>query len=425
MLHDMANSIFGIIALLAGFLCVSYIAIFMLAGFYYKKNKGNRKLRKKIKKIKSILTKEGKIRKIHLTIGAVLSAVSVLCGLLFLVFDWRYADTEYKYVKNKIATQKEISELFKISQENEVVQSGEEQNEAEGGEDSHRLSDVPEEVLIKLHILGEGTPEITESSISYYEKMTIPFYRMGNLTVDSNVELDEDTLHTMRETRQGIEELDSNSLDDSLSLFQKWDILYQNNHSPRCLYHSARAARDVVEIGHYELETGNLVNMAAEAIYRDEEFLKYGAINLNSVEEPVIMDVHDMAFYNGKTYYQLYVEAANRVELKKYRNDFLLLAYACMCRAEEEITQDHVDYARVQYYMGNISERMVCEISRDKEDELYREMGKSAMQHYKCAMDSIVARENYYSCESRMYTNTLRGINTVGELLKEPYLIGD
>jgi len=269
------------------------------------------------------------------------------------------------------------------------------------------------EDMRKLHIETEALlTEITEEEIGERKDLFRGIYKAGTELSGTNVELDSETEKEMTELRTKVDGTKSSTLAEYQQEFEDRSILFENEGLPSDLYQSGRAARDMIEVGRSECNDEKLIRTAAEAVYRGERFLGYKNRNIHTKENPVIIEAEDMLFYNGKVFYQLYLEAETREELKDYKKDFIVNAYACMVLAEEAITEEDTMYAIVNYYIGNIGEKMSKEIP--EEDFFHEEIAEGASEHYATALRCLENRADYYDKESNMQKNCRDGIATLG-----------
>lgn len=381
------NSIWGTISLIAGGFTLLYCALFM--GLRYIWNHYHKKY--ELSKLKRILAKNGAIRKVHFIIPMTAFVICVVTFVLFLFKDRRVEHQDYNYIQTEMAEQKSLDILFL----NEI------QIELNDNKDIRRL-----------HIsIGSPMTEITEKEIEKRTAIFAAIYQVEIKMPDQDIKLDSEAEEDILETGLKISGMKPEEFMKYQKEYEEWSTLFTNRGWSSDLYQMSRAARDMLEVGHSECNDEELLKIAAEAVYRSESFLEYGNWNINTKKNPVIIEPKDILFYNGKVFYQLYLEAGLRDELKEYRNDFIVNAYVCMFLAGEEFAENDTAYAKVNYYIGNIREKMLSEIPM--EDLFYKEIIKDALEHYEIALSSLKNRPDYYDKEDNMEKNCHDGISTL------------
>ena len=390
-LYDMIhNSIWGIISLIAGGFLLLYCALFM--GLRYIWTHYHQQY--DLSKLKGILAKNenGEIRKIHSVIFVTALILCIVMFVLFLFKDWRAEHQDYNYIKTKMAEHKSLSILFLNEIQIELNENAD---------------------MRKLHIaIGSPMTEITEKEIKNRIDIFKTIYHDGAKTSVTDINPASETEEDMQENGLQITGTKSELFMKYHDEYEKSSTLFTDKELPSDLYQMGRSARDMLEVGRSECDDEELLKIAAEAVYRSECFLGYDTPNVNTEENPVIIEAKDVLFNNGKVFYQLYLEAETREELKEYRNDFIVNAYVCMFLAGEEITENDTAYAKVNYYIGNTREKMLSEISI--EDLLYKEIARDASEHYEIALISLKNRPDHYDKESNMKKNCQNGIQTLG-----------
>ncbi|MCM1253682.1 MAG: hypothetical protein NC321_12740 [Clostridium sp.] len=392
MLYDMIHSVWGMTALIAGGFTVSYCVFYIGLGLYYCWNKCCRE--RTLRGLRNFLVKNKHVRKEHCIIINIFLGVCILAFVIFIFKDWRVESHKYNYIHTSMAEQKNLNTLF--SDETQV-----------------RIEE--KEYIGKLHI-ELPIVEITEERISMREAAFAEIYRGGTLQPNLNVKSDLMTEEDMQRIRLAVNEMRSITFEEYQTEYEAWCTLFENIGLPSDLYQSSRAARDMLEVGRLQCDDTELLEIAAEAVYRGEQFLSYENRNINTKDAPVIIEVKDMLFYNGKVFYQLYLETETREELKKYQKDFIVNAYVCMVLAEKMMTEEDIEYAKVNYYIGNIGEKMLNEILRD--NSIYIQIANEAKAHYETALSSMEKRVDYYDKESNMEKNCYDGITTLDDLLQ-------
>lgn len=386
-LYDMIhNSMYGTIALIAGGCLLFYCALFLGAGIvwrcYYQK--------KDLSCLKRILMKGNKIRNIHYVIVGVALLICVVMFILFLFKDWRVEHQHFQYIQTHMAEQKSLDILFSNEIEIEINDNKE---------------------LRKLHIaIGSPTAEITETEIEKRIEVFTGIYQAEIENANAGIESDFETEAGMQENKWNISGTKSNIFVKYLEEYYYWSKLFTKSRLPSDLYQSSRAARDMLEVGRFQCNDEELLEIAAEAVYRSELFLEYGSPNINTEDNPVMIEKKDVLLNNGKVFYQLYTEAETREELMLYRNDFIMNAYVCMLLAGDEVTEGDVQYAKVNYYIGNTGETMLSRVSNEA---LYEKIRKDASEHYKKALRGLDSRPDYYDKEHNMAENCRNGISTL------------
>ena len=385
-LYDMVhNSIYGIIALITGVFPLLYYALFggsyLIWKHYHKKYD--------LSRLKRILAKNWRIRKKIFFIAVISLVIGIVTFLLFLFKDFRVEHKRYNYIQTKMAEQKSVDILFLNEKQVEL-----------------------NKCMQKLHITAESPiTEITEDEIKNRTAIFTDIYQTETKTLDIDNMTDTETEDEGQEAKLKLNGEKSEIFSKYQDEYEDWSDSFASSDSPSELYQMSRTARDMLEVGRCECDNEELLKIAAEAVYRSECFLEYDDRNVNTEEKPIIIEAKDILFYNGKVFYQLYLEAENRKELKEYRNDFIVNAYVCMFLAGEEITENDTEYAKVNYYIGNTREKMLNEIPT--EDVFYKENIKDGLVHYRIALNCLEKRPDYYEKESNMKKNCENGIETL------------
>ena len=393
MLYDLIhNSIWGTISLISGGFAVLYAVLYIGLGlynyYYYRKSKCSLKILTKI-----YTKKDGKARKIHFVVWITDFLICIITFVLFLFMDFETVNQDYSYIRTSMAEQKKIEMLFEVEETVELNEN---------------------EDMRKLHIeIDSPLMKITEEEIEDRIILFGGIYKVGTEIPNKNIKLDSKTAEQMQELRTKVNGMKSAAFSEYQEEFEAWSTLFENMNLPSDLYQSSRAARDMIEVGRSECDGEELLRTAAEAVYRGEIFLGYENRNINTEEVPVIIEADDMLFYNGKVFYQLYLEAETREELNVYKKEFIVNAYVCMVLAEKAITEEDAMYAMVNYYIGNIEELMLEEIL--EEDSFYGEIVQKALEHYRIALSCLENRPDYYDKEWNMQKNCQDGIVTLGQ----------
>lgn len=393
MLYDMVHSVFGKITFCTAIICVAYVALYLILCFVHRlfceiyDLSGLRKL----------LVKQGHVNVIHTYLLAGGISICVISYVVFLFKEWRVKSQEYEYETIDMAEQKEIEILF----ESEYAEVKDEPNFVE--------------FMQKLHVSdADPMSEISMDKIEERRNVFVRIYQTGEEKSQIDESLDLQVRQTLERLQKEVTSKKATTIIEYEAEFKMWDNLYVLQKRPLYLYQSGRSAKDIVEKGHSHMELEALLRMSAEAVYRGESFLQYDDRNIATKEKPIVMEVQDIAFINGKIYYQLYEESKIRKELKAYDKEFLVNAYVCMLIAEENITEQEYDYAKINYYIGNLGQKMLFEIS--SESILYTQIGKCSYDHYCVALD-LITLSNQYNREDNMEKNIKKGIRTICTLL--------
>lgn len=394
-LYDiMNNSISGKVTLISAVLILLYIIFCMVLAIIAKKCHDE----KKANKARKILFKDKKVRGFHNKVIMVLIRIALVSLVFFLFMDWRVEHQEYVYIHTPMASQQELSVLFEKQYEEEKEE---------------------EEVYQKLHISEmEPMTAITKEKIAERMEEFDIIYQAGTESPEREMEVSQELEEKLRAYRQDVNNMISQTLEDRYDELEKRNTLYKYYGLNLDLYHGGRVAADIIEKDHSELEDKELLRIASEAICKKESFLKYKDKNVDTKEKPNIKKVQDIAFENGKVYYQLYKETlkSGRREIEVYGKEFLVNAYVCMLQAEEEIDSEYADYyAKVNYYIGNCGQLLLSELS--KEDPFYAEIGEEALEHYAEAYVCMSESPDFYKMEASMQKNTEEGMKTVAALL--------
>lgn len=404
-LYDMVhNSIYGNISLITGAFPLLYYALF--GGLYLIWKHYQEKY--DLSRLKKFLAKNWSIRKRIFLIAVIAGGVSIVTFVLFLFKDFRVEHKRYNYIQTEMAEQKSVDILFLNEIQIEL-------NEDENSNENEALNEKQVELnkcMQKLHITAESPiTEITDDEIQNRIAIFIDIYQAETKTSGIDSKTDTETEDEGQETKLKLNGEKSEKFSKYQDEYEDWSDSFASSGSPSELYQISRTARDMLEVGRNECDYEELLKIAAEAVYRSECFLECDNRNVNTEKEPVIIEAKDILFYNGKVFYQLYMEAENRKEIKEYRNDFIVNAYVCMFLAGKMITKNDDEYAKVNYYIGNTREKMLTEIPT--EDEFYKENIKDGLVHYRIALDCLLKRPDYYDKESNMEKNCQDGINTL------------
>lgn len=193
---------------------------------------------------------------------------------------------------------------------------------------------------------------------------------------------------------------------------------------PACLYQLFRALADAVYVEYANLPFEYLFDIAADAMACGELFLTYEDRNIADGTSVLVINSEDVALMNGKIYWTLascleYGYADQKYDI--YRNCFYVAGFQCMAQGAEQAKEgidgenDRV-YAKMQYYMGNFSEKIVKKNRIPKEDALYKQMGEDALRHYSRALELLTTTGRVYDEEFNMRSNIQAGISTLEEM---------
>lgn len=385
-LYDMIhNSIWGKEALGFGVLYILYFAVYCVLCSLYKKYYKVRDLRKWKRTLKKIVPK-----KTH---------IITICGvvffffIMFLLFDWRVEHHEYNYCHIALAEQTDSDVLFRKELKKEYEKSKFES----------------EEWIGQLHISEENPMvEITKENIEDKYELFESIYQIGEKE-SGNGKKNDETTRWLQELRKEVTNKKSVTLEEYIEEYKKWDILFEYYGLSSDLYQSSRSAKDALVKWDSSVSEKEMLEIAGDAIYKSECFLKYKDRNIHEEGESIIVGIKDIAFSNGKVYSQLYMKSQKEEGMKKYDKEFLVNAYVSMVYAEKEISKEDIDYAKINYYIGDICEKMLDEISN--KDEWYIEVAKEALEHYEIAWESLKLKVGYYKQEHSMRKNIENGIN--------------
>lgn len=383
MLYDMIHTgIYGTISLFACGFALLYYALLCGIAFFY--NHFHKKFN--LAGIKRFQEKNGNTRKIHLKIIFGFLALGAVMFVLFLFKEWKVKEQDYDYIRTEMGEEISLDSLF----------LDEPQVELEDDED-----------LRKLHIKMESPmTEITKIEIDKRVDVFSTVYQEPDTESRKSTETKEFQGNGLE-----INGVKSEEFRNYLNEYEEWNAAFADSGLSSDLYQSSRAARDMLEVGRSECSDDELLAIGAEAVYRSERFLEYGNWNVNTEEAPVIVERKDVLFLNSKVFYQLYQESEIRAELKMYSNEFLINAYVCMFLAEEVVSKEDVEYAEVNYYLGNIGEKMLGKVS--KEDSFYKDTKEDSLKYYNEALSCLRNKPDYYDKESNMENNCRKGITTL------------
>lgn len=180
------------------------------------------------------------------------------------------------------------------------------------------------------------------------------------------------------------------------------------------LYQLERALTDGALLEYSHLDFEDLLDIAADAVACGELFLTYADRNINSDEEPIFINAEDVALLNGKLYWLLgdCVENGNvSEEYRLYKNSFYAAGFQCMALGRGQIDESDLDYAKMSYYMGNFSERILTGLT--EKDAFFQELGDNAMRYYEEAGNLLENGGVKYHAEENMEHNIQKGISTL------------
>lgn len=388
-LYDMIhNSICGKGAL---GLCVSYmlyLAVYCVFCLFYKKY-DLRRWRKFFKKIAP--------KKIHILI---IGGLVIIFFIIFLLFDWRVNHQEHGFIRNDLAEQKDLEVLFT--------------NEPREENDVNEFAS--KEYIKRLHISEENPMlEITKDNIEARYELFKNIYKIGEKKTGNGRKYNKRITNWLQKIRTEVTNQKSDTLEKYIEEYEKWNILFKYSGLSSDLYQSSRSAKDALVKWDYFTNEEGMLDIAGDAIYESECFLQYEDRDIHKEGESIIIGIKEIAFSNGKVYCQLYMKSQNQEELKKNDKELIVNAYVSMVYAAKEVFEEDIDYAKVNYYIGYICEKMLDEISN--EATLYMEIAKEALQHYEIASDSLKMYQGYYLQEYNMQKNIENGINRLENLV--------
>lgn len=392
-LYDMThNSIWGIIALTSSGLYILYFASYCILSL----------LRKKCYKLHN----SGKLRRFLIIIKPNDILFFIVCGvviislIMFFLFDWRVERHKYDYIRTDLGKQTDLEILFK----KEVYEEYEE-NVFES-----------KEYMERLHISEENPMmEITKENIEDRKELFESIYQTGSTESGNGKVYNKIITSVLQKIRNVVSNKKSVTLDEYIKEYEKWNLLYNYYGLSSDLYQSSRSAKDALVKWDSSASEEEMLEIAGDAIYKSEHFLEYEDRNIHKEGESIIIGIKDIAFSNGKVYSQLYTKFQEKEEMKKYDKELLVNAYVSMFYAEKNISEEDADYAKINYYIGDICEKMLDEISN--EDEFYKETAKEALEHYTTASESLEMNAGYYNQELNMQQNIENGKNKLEELL--------
>lgn len=186
---------------------------------------------------------------------------------------------------------------------------------------------------------------------------------------------------------------------------------------PSDLYQLEKALTEGILLEYPRMDFENILDIAADGVACGEEFLTYRNRNINTDKDPFFMNAEDVALLNGKLYWILGDCAENGnvpEEYRQYKDSFYAAGFQCMALGRGFIDKNDRNYAKMSYYMGNFSQRMLKDLT--EEDEHFQELGKDAMKYYEEALALLQQDSVRYNVEDNMERNIKRGITTLEEL---------
>ena len=307
---------------------------------------------------------------------------------------------EYEYIRNSLAEQMDINILFDkdfMAVKIDLAEDSEWKGMA---------------YLKKMHVMVDSDETgITEKRVKAYYDLIDTIYING----------DKNEIEGM-DGEAGYEikvKIQNQAIKDYLQEAENWKGKFDNDMQPAYLYQYSRSLRDALTVENADMETLEILGIAAESIVCGEKFLKYGDRNINGREVEIHVNADDIAFFNGKVYYLLAEKISKNIEAEaKWGEEFWMLSFACMCKADGLITENDPKYALINYYIGNIAERMMPKIAaKQGKSEYYFDMREIALEHYIIAKKALerskIDNDVIYDEEKGMVENIENGIRTV------------
>lgn len=325
-----------------------------------------------------------------------------VCFVIMAAVDWagfstakaltRTEDEKLAYEESPLAEQEFTKELFDppLPKEDE---------EANG-----------KSTLEKLHILKMFVGvKVSSAMLAAYKSELRPVYQNG-----SGDPPDESVLPWWFDmTGDSYSALSETAFDN----IEDQKITCSESVDPPDLYQLEKALTEGVLLEYPRMDFENVLDIAADGVACGEEFLAYRDRNINTDKDPFFMNAEDVALLNGKLYWILGDCAENGnvpEEYRQYKDSFYAAGFQCMALGIGFINKNDHDYAKMSYYMGNFSQRMLKNLT--EEDEYFQELGKNAMKYYEEALHLLQHGSVRYNVEDNMKRNIEKGITTLEEL---------
>lgn len=270
-------------------------------------------------------------------------------------------------------------------------------------------------VLERLHILEEFLgANISDSMLKYYEDLFSIAYQNGTEEAPTKAILPS-WFHLEQEPYTSLAQ-------ETYEVIGVEEGKCSYSRRPANLYHLGRVLTEVVltdtNLGHPTLNFEALLHIAADGVACGELFLTYADHSIGESEGNV-RDAEDIALRNGKVYWAL----ANILETEDtfvaYRDYVPCLwaaGFKCIEQGLSQTTEKDPEYAKMIYYLGNFSERMLPYIPQEGPDSLYNTIGKAALDYYEEAKELLEQNGNTYNSENNMDVNIQSGIDTLNGL---------
>lgn len=247
--------------------------------------------------------------------------------------------------------------------------------------------------------------------LDVYKKKIQKIYEGYGSPINSIGDVDEKIFDDLQEVLQ---EIGNEKAFGFINEFKNYNRSYQESKNLGALYQSGRAIGDALEQNCF-WEWREALFLGSEAVKRTELFLSLKKQNRNRIRDERHISAKDIAFNNGKTYSNLAdISCVDSENGREYYRTFLILAYVHMLVCEMRINRENVDYAIVQYYLGNIGERILKNGNLEKTFESW--MLKSSKEHYENALTAFEKGKKDYHREKNICKNIRNGLDTLKAL---------
>lgn len=309
--------------------------------------------------------------------------------ILFCIFFYARLHTSvdnYIYLKNNLATQRNIEVLFSEP----TIDPGQDEK--------------IEEYIKNLHIPERFVGKSIDATMYdfFFEDLSTVFI---NGTKDINT-----SPLTIEFGDTEYDYLDDKNIQNA----KRYKRNYNGNHDLASLYQYGRELSEFKPTGSdfpFEL---NLAIMS-DSLRSFESFLQYENRNIGDSNLPVVIDAYWISFLSGKMFLRNSKLANKSDKGANYSNCLSIEAFVCFEISLNQIDTNNKNYAKISYYIGDSGESLLSKIDRNSEPELYNRIGNKAMWGYQNALKYYEDNPDFYAIEPNI-EKIRTGINTLTDL---------
>lgn len=293
----------------------------------------------------------------------------------------------YTYLKNDLAEQKSIEELFR----EDVMDTTKQEKQADHTNKLH----IPERFI--------GLDVNAEMYNYFYAELSQVYVNGTKIGYDPAPEI------ASGETPY--DAVDNASIQEA----KQYREDYNSNPNQASLYQYGRALSEFKAKGS-DPSFGVTFLIMSESLWSLESFLQYADRDVGDNDSSVVIDAYRVAFLAGKMFLRNSWLAVKSEEGVSYSNCFLVESFVSFEIGLSQITPSNEYYALLAYYVGNSGQNTLHEIGKDTDPELYSSIGNKAMQGYQSAKKYCEANPAFYLAEPNMLSNIDSGIKTLTAL---------